>query len=309
MSKRIITLLSFIAILLASCSAAKLQAPSTSTDNSGSRGAAQPESAPASLQGGTGSGNVYQSQVPEVKRLVIKNDNISIAVDNPAQSMDTISRMADEMGGFVVTARVYQTRLDSGAEVPEASITVRVPVERLDDAIARIKAETRRPILSETMESQDVTKDYTDLQSRLKNLEAAEAQLKEIMGSAQKTEDVLNVYNQLTQVRGQIEVIKGQIQFYEQSAALSSIAVDLRANEAVQPLTIGGWQPGGVAKNALQATINAFKFMSNAAIWIVLTVIPVLFFLFLPIYLLYLLVRYLRRSRRKTPPVTPAAAD
>ncbi|MGE5221054.1 MAG: DUF4349 domain-containing protein [Omnitrophica WOR_2 bacterium] len=307
MYKRILTLVSLIAILLASCSAAKMQAPSAPVVDSSNRGLSQPESAPANSQGG--SGNVYQSQIPEVKRLVIKNDNLAIAVDNPAQSMDTISRMADEMGGFVVTAKVYQTSLASGAEVPEASITIRVPAERLDEAIARIKTETKRPILSETMESQDVTKDYTDLQSRLRNLETAEAQLKEIMGSAQKTEDVLNVYNQLTQVQGQIEVIKGQIQYYEQSAALSSIAVSLRANEAVQPLTVGGWQPGGVAKDALQATINAFKFMANAAIWIVLTVIPVLFFLFLPLYLLYLLVRFLRRSRRKSPPVTPAAAD
>ena len=56
------------------------------------------------------------------------------------------------------------------------------------------------------------------------------------MEEATKTEDVLSVFNQLTQVREQIEVIKGQMQYYEQSAALSSISVELYANAAVQPV-------------------------------------------------------------------------
>jgi hypothetical protein len=91
-----------------------------------------------------------------------------------------------------------------------------------------------------------VTSEYTDLESRLGNLEAAEEQLTRIMESAVKTEDVLNVYNQLVQTREQIEVIKGQMKYYEQSAAMSAVSVELIPNEAVQPLSIGGWQPVGV---------------------------------------------------------------
>ena len=120
-----------------------------------------------------------------------------------------------------------------------------VAAERLDEALTSIESESNRLPLTKNISSQDVTKDYTDLQSRLRNLEEAEAQLREIMASANKTEDVLSVYNQLVQVREQIEVTKGQIQYYEQSAALSAISVEILADEAVQPLTVGGWQPGG----------------------------------------------------------------
>ena len=83
-------------------------------------------------------------------------------------------------------------------------------------------------------------------QARL-NLEEAEAQLQEIMDGAVRTEDVLNVHNQLVFVREQIEVIQGQIQYFEQSAAFSMISIELVADAAVQPLNIGGWQPAGVA--------------------------------------------------------------
>lgn len=242
----------------------------------------------------------------DVERLVIKDASLTIVVDDPSASMEAIGQMAEEMGGFIVSAQLYQTRLESGAEVPQASITVRVPAERLNEALASIRSQSEIDPLSENINSQDVTSDYTDLQSRLRNLEATEAQLTEIMDSASKTEDVLAVYSQLSQVREQIEVIKGQILYYERSAALSAISVELKANEAVKPLTIGNWQPVGVAKEAIQALINALKFLADAAIWIVLLILPVLLVLYvvfvLPFTLLLRTWRKRRSSRKQAPP-------
>jgi len=251
----------------------------------------------------------FSASVPslDVERLVIKNASLTIVVDDPAASMDAIGRMAEEMGGFIVNAQLFQTRLESGAEVPQASITVRVPAERLNEALDRIHAESDRDPLDENITSQDVTSDYTDLQSRLRNLEATEAQLTEIMGSATKTEDVLAVYNRLVEVREQIEVIKGQIQYFERSAELSAISVELVANEAVQPLTIGGWQPVGVAKSAIQALINTLKFLADAAIMIVLYVLPTLIVILvvfiLPLSFAWRSWRRRRLSRKLTAPL------
>lgn len=240
--------------------------------------------------------------LPDVERIVIKNASLTIVVDDPSTSMEAIGRMAEEMGGFIVSAQLYQSRLESGVEVPRASITIRVPAERLNEAMDRIRSESERDPIDEGISSQDITLEYTDLQSRLHNLETTEAQLTEIMGSAVKTEDVLAVYNQLVQVREQIEVIKGQIQYYDQSAALSAISVELLANEAVQPLTIGGWQPVGVAKSAIQALINSLKFLASAAIWLVLLILPVLLVIyvifFLPLSLLWRAWRRRRAARK-----------
>lgn len=253
------------------------------------------------------SGSTYQEQVPEVKRLVITNASISLAVVDPQASMKRIAAMAEEMGGFVVSSQLSQVRLESGQEVPQVSMTIRVPAGQLDQAMDRIRAESDRAPLSESTDSQDVTKDYTDLGSRLRNLEAAETQLQKIMEAAVETEDVLRVYNELKQVREQIEVIKGQIQYYEQSAALSAISIELKANEAVQPLSIGGWQPVGVARDALQALINGLKILINIGIYLVLFVLPMLFLISLPFYGIYRLVRS-RRKGRPQPPAPPAAA-
>ena len=120
------------------------------------------------------------------------------------------------------------------------------------------------------------------------------------MKQATATEDVLQVYEQLIQVRQRIEVLKGQIQYYEQSAALSAVQVSLMPDEAVQPLTIGSWQPAGVAKSAVQALLNAARFIANAAIWIVILVLPILALIFLIFVLpVWLVVHAIRRNRTR----------
>jgi hypothetical protein len=228
----------------------------------------------------------YGGTVPEAKRIVIVNASLSIAVADPEASAARIQKMTKDMGGFVVSIQMSQTTLENGARVPLVYMTVRIPAEQLDEALTQVKAETEQPIISEDLNSQDVTSDYTDLQSRLRNLEAAEQQLQEIMADAIKTEDVLAVYNQLVSVREQIEVLKGQIQYYDEASALSSLSIQLQANEAVQPISIGGWQPGGIAKDAIQALINTLKALVNVSIWLVLYILPTAICVFGPLALI-----------------------
>lgn len=233
----------------------------------------------------------------KTERMVIKNADLSIVVESPSVSMDAIGKMAEEMGGYVVSSSLYETQINSGAKVPRARITIRVPASDLNNALEQIKSGAGQ-ILSENISGEDVTREYTDLSSRLRNLENAEAQLTKIMDEATKTEDVLAVYNQLVSVQEEIEVIKGQMQYYEQSAALSLISIDIQANEAVQPLTIGGWQPVGVAKKAIQALINTLKFFGNVAIWLALFLLPVILLLYFPIRWLWKGLKWMFKSKK-----------
>jgi len=294
----LLLLASILALILNAC--APMAAPTPAYgENFPGEPAMPPEAAGDQAKGEISRSTVNVAQAAD--RIVIKNASLSIVVADPGSTMDVISRMADDMGGFVVSANLYHSTLDSGAEVPHASITIRVPAERLNEALEQIRSQSDRDPLNERIDSQDVTSDYTDLQSRLRNLQNTEAQLTKIMDDAIRTEDVLAVYNRLVDIREQIEVLQGQIKYYEESAALSAISVELVANEAVQPLTIGGWQPVGVAKNAIQALIDTLKFVAGAAIWIVIYILPVLLVLYLIFVLpLSLLWKAWRRRRARS---------
>jgi hypothetical protein len=233
------------------------------------------------------------------ERLVIKNADLSIVVKDPEASMTAITNLASELGGFVVSSNLYQSSTPSGLPVPEASVVIRVPAEKLDQALKTIKADAVE-VQTETQTGQDVTSQYVDLESQLKNLEAAEAQLTEIMQKAEKTEDVLNVFNQLTSIRGQIESIKGQMKYYEESAALSAISVRLVAEETVKPIEIAGWKPEGTLRDAIQNLIYFFQDFVDFLIVFVVNFLPKLLTICLVFGLpIWLIVRAVRKSNRK----------
>jgi hypothetical protein len=304
MKKLILTLFVLLSVLLASCApAAKMSSEMSMMDSA----VAQAPAAPLPAFEGSTVQNDYESpssfapnvNQAAVERIVIKNADLSIVVAEPAEAMDYITKMAEDLGGFVVNSYLYKTVTSNGVEVPAANITIRVPAQSLTSSLDRIKAlvdDPKNDILNETVTGEDVTREYTDLKSRLRNLENTADQLQKIMEEAYKTEDVLKVYNQLVQVQQEIEVLKGQINYYDEASRLSAISVTIQSQEAVQPLTIGTWQPQGIARDAAQALINALKFIVSALIWIVIFILPVLAIIFVPIWLV---IRFFARRSNK----------
>lgn len=244
------------------------------------------------------------STAPSIsERLVIRDAQLSIVVEDPSQSVEEISRMAEQMGGYVVSSNVTQTTYgDSQLREPltakRASITIRVPSEMLDQALTDIKSDALE-VRSQNVSGQDVTEEYTDLQSRLRNLEAAEEQLREILDEAQETEDVLRVFEELRRVREEIEIVRGRIQFLEESARLSSINVELIPDVGSQPLQIGRWTPQGTAREALEALINTLQVIVDAAIWGLICVLPIALLLGLPGYFVGRAILRRRRDEKE----------
>ena len=66
------------------------------------------------------------------------------------------SQLAEEMGGYVVSANMYQTILDNGVKVPYVSITIRVPAERMEEAMRRIREQSNQDPLSENISSEEL---------------------------------------------------------------------------------------------------------------------------------------------------------
>ena len=236
----------------------------------------------------------------DVDRLVIKNAELAIVVNDPKADMARISQLAVEFGGFVVASNLYQSYYGPNSiEVPEATITIRVPSDRLDEALAQIK-EGAVEVDHENVSGVDVTSEYVDLQSRLAAKEAAEEKLLEILEDAENAEDVLAIYLQVQSVQTEIEVLKGQIKYYEESAALSSISVRLIAEESTQPISIGPWRPEGAAKEAVENLIRFFQNFVEFLIQLVIFILPALILLAIPLWLAFLGGRALFRRFRKS---------
>ncbi len=130
-----------------------------------------------------------------------------------------------------------------------------------------------------TMNREDVTDQYTDVDAQIRNLEATEqeliAMLEEVRERPNSTsEDIMAVYRTLTEVRGQIETLRGRKNMWDNLVALSTIDVTLTPDSANLPVVEEGWRPAGVAREAQRALVSAVQVLGNVVIWLGIFVLP-----------------------------------
>ncbi|RIK31119.1 MAG: hypothetical protein DCC56_02715 [Anaerolineae bacterium] len=243
------------------------------------------------------------------ERMVIQNADLAIVVADPQARMSEIAAMAVAMGGHVVSSSLYTTYYGpNSVEAPEATMTIRVPQEKLDEALATIEKDAVK-VNYENRTSEDITSVYVDLQSQLKAKEAAEKKLLEFLEKAEDTESTLAVYTQLQIIQSEIEVLKGQIKYYDESVALSAVSIRLIAEETVQPVEIGGWKLQGTANEAVQDLIYFTQGFVQFLIRFVLYTLPALILVAIPLYLVFLGGRGIYRKLKKSKVATEVKTE
>jgi Domain of unknown function (DUF4349) len=281
-----------LAFVLSACGGAASQSSSpVNNELSGGAAPAQPQAAEApaparsSLDGSAATGGASgsaPSQAQQFDRLVIKTADLSLQVESVREAEAAVRAKVQALGGYVVKAE------NSGSdEAMTARITFRVPAQRFDEALSGVQGLAKK-VLGRTVSGDDVTEEFVDLQSRLRNLEATRDRLLTFLEKAATVEEALKVNESLSQVQGEVEQAKGRMEYLKQSAALSTVTVALSPVPAVAPIVEeGGWQPLAVARSALRDLVELGQGLANVAI-VLLVWTP----LWLP---LVLLVWWLRR--------------
>lgn len=189
--------------------------------------AAQPEiAAPAAESGAqkVAASAPLATAVFATDAKVIRNGTLSIVVKSPTAALASVEQIvAGIPGAFIAAAEVRR----AGDSQPTA-LTLRVPAETFDQALSALRA-LAQEVLAEQTAARDVTEEYTDLDARLRNLQAAETQLLALLEQADAVEDLLKVENRLAEVRGEIEQLQGRLNVLENRIALATIHVLLHA--------------------------------------------------------------------------------
>ncbi|HEV7922753.1 MAG TPA: DUF4349 domain-containing protein [Thermoanaerobaculia bacterium] len=210
---------------------------------------------------------------PQLPRMMIRTATISMVVGDTGAVIDRITSAVEANGGYINDSKIWRD-----GEQLRATLSLRVPAARLTPTLAAIRHLAVR-VQSENVSSTEVTQEYVDLSSRLRNLEATETELRELLTSVRektkRASDVLEVYQQLVEIRNQIETTKGRMQYLGQLSAFSTINLELVPDAIAKPVVEPGWQPVVVMKDAGRSLVNALKFLATALIWLVIYVVPV----------------------------------
>jgi len=217
------------------------------------------------------------------ERMIVRTGEMSLVVDDVVDTQDEIAQLAVRLDGYVVSTRISGEEQDM-----RGRISIRVPADKFEQALAELRELAVR-VESESTDSRDVTEEYVDLKSRLKNAEATESQYLALMEKA-RVEETIRIYELLHQVRREIEQIKGRMQYLERTSSMSLISVRLEPEATTKPLVRAGWSALEAGKSAVRGIVTFGQWLGTAAIWLLI---------FSPVWGAILGVILWRRRRRK----------
>ena len=221
---------------------------------------------------------------PNEERMIVRTGEMSLVVEDVVGAKDEIAQLAARYEGYVVSSQISGEEQDM-----RGYISIRVPDDKFESALAELRDLAVR-VTSESTASRDITEEYVDLQSRLKNAEATESQYLALLAKATDVEDILRIYERLSQVRREIEQIKGRMQYLERTSSMSLIEVRLKPEATAKPLVRVGWNIVEIFKSAIRGIVIAGQVLGTIAIWLLI---------FSPIWGTILGIIYWRLRKRK----------
>lgn len=207
--------------------------------------------------------------IPPLDDKVIRTGSLSIEIkkDTLQSAYGRVVAIAEGVGGFV-----SDSRTDSSAgRMTGGTITIRVPNDSFSKVMVDLEGIGKVTSLSQGAE--DVTDEYVDLESRIRNLEAQESVYLGLMAKAQTIEESIAVQRELSAVQQQIEQLKGRKNFLDNHIGFSAVQVSLREPGVV---AAGGESWGFVQalKDAAHGIVNGFnvvvRFCGNALVYVMI---------------------------------------
>jgi hypothetical protein len=247
----------------------------------------------ADFGGGVGSGEKGSGdQVGSLAdQRIIKTGEISLEVPNVTTALARVRAMALDLGGYVGGSQ-------AGTRDEPATLTLRIPADTFDEALARLHA-LDGDVVAEGTKEEDVTSTVVDLEARIANLQASETQYRTLLGQAAKIEDILAVQTRLDDVRGQIEQLQAQHKELTGLADLSTLTVTLIPSALQQ--AAGRWDPGKTLADAFAALVDVGQNVGDGVIWFGIVWLPVLIGLAVVVLLVWRFVPGVRTLVRREP--------
>jgi hypothetical protein len=159
-------------------------------------------------------------------RMLIWKAHLSVQVWNVSNAVSEATALTERQGGFV------EQKSDRGDE--SASLTLRVPAKTFKAAVAGL--ETLGTVTYRSVEGQDVTEQYIDVEARLKNKIALRDTLKQLLQKATDVKDVLAIETELNRVQGDIDSMEGRIKSLKGQVDFTTVTLSIERKPILGPL-------------------------------------------------------------------------
>ena len=255
--------------LLVACSAASqptsagraVGAPAIGRDGAQSAELAKGAPAPGD-QAATQPGSIPVPAALDPTRALILTASISMRAQDPWGAADRAQAVATSLGGDVMA----MSQSGKGDD-RHASLVLRVPAERFNDALRQLRALSDVEVLTSSVDSKDVTEQFVDLEARLRAKQAEEVRYLALLARAERIEDILRIDQALAQVRTQIEQLTGQVNSIKTRTTFSTISLSITPAGVLPPADPKVYDPTRTVERATLALGVMLRVVADLAIW------------------------------------------
>jgi hypothetical protein len=181
---------------------------------------------------------------------------VQLAVDDFDATLRALVGIAEGAGGFVASSSYSQM-----GRAPEGVFTLRVPASKFAQVL--LDVERLGTVEARRIGGQDVTEEFVDLSARTRNLERHEQQLLSFMDRATRVTDLLAIEQELSRVRGEIEMLTGRLRFLGNQVELATVEVAMR--QKVAPVGGDFWDFGATLGRMKAAFLTTIRQILGAA--------------------------------------------
>ena len=158
----------------------------------------------------------------EIQQYVISHASLTIRSFNVGQAMTRAEGIASGAGGFVASEN---TQADRKGRVRTSILVFRVPSSSFDSTLDALKGLGN--LESESTDSQDVTADVVDVQSRVASAKATIRRIRVLLARAQDLGDVIKLESELSTRQSNLEAVEARLSYLRDQAAMSTINLTL----------------------------------------------------------------------------------
>ncbi|MDD1725028.1 MAG: DUF4349 domain-containing protein [Methanospirillum sp.] len=195
---------------------------------------------------------------------IIKTADISLETQNVSITTDKVTEVASRFNGTIQSSLVSAGRQDRYT----GSVTIRVPVKEFDPAVAGILVLGK--VLSSSLQAEDVTEQYVDLEAQKNALVNQLVQYNRIMAKGENVSDILEVQREIERVQVELDRIVGKMKYLESRTSYSTIPV--RISEPAQVEPPGGYSFAAVVNDGIAGFIDMVVWLFIA----ILTLLPLI---------------------------------
>lgn len=240
---------------LAACGAASSGADSTTGDS-----AAQAENG-AAMDAAASESTADFSAVRENAKLILSAD-LTLETQDYDATCTAVEQMTAEAGGYI------QSSGNAGEKGSRtANYTLRVPQEQFETFFAQL-GETCH-VVSANRWSEDVTEQYTDIETRLATLQTKHERLLALLDQAAKMEDIISLENALADCEYEIDSLTGEKRHYDDLVGFSTFNVTLREVQTLTAVSEGT----GFGAQVVQAAQNGLGGMTAVVRGLILMIV------------------------------------